>query len=149
MESNVLRKSTGNILAWRFFARTPRIRQIVKICDVLDRFLQNPFWFFLYMYIWLYIYIYIYVRMYVCNYNHVYIYIYIYICVCTHVYLYIYINERKIVPEEIYHLEEVRRISKAAGQRKQGAWTKLWVQKTELSHGVTSSTWNLQNYVSL
>ena len=31
-----------------FFARTPsRIRRIVKICDVVDRFFRKPFWFFL------------------------------------------------------------------------------------------------------
>ena len=47
MESNVLKRSTDNIVASMFFARTPsRIRRIVKICDV-DRFLRNPFWFFL------------------------------------------------------------------------------------------------------
>ena len=26
--------------------RTPRIRRIVKSCDVVDRFLRKPFWFF-------------------------------------------------------------------------------------------------------
>ena len=34
------------------------------------------------------------------------------------------INKRKIVLEEIHHLEEVRCIDTAAAQRKQGAWTK-------------------------
>ena len=39
LESNVLAKSTNNIVASRFFALTPsRIRQIVKICDVVDLF---------------------------------------------------------------------------------------------------------------
>ena len=31
---------------------------------------------------------------------------------------------REMVSEEIHHLEEVRRIATAVGQRKQGAWTK-------------------------
>ena len=44
MESNALEKSTNNSVASRFFARTPRIRRIVKICDV-NRFLPKPFWF--------------------------------------------------------------------------------------------------------
>ena len=49
MESKALVKSTNNIVAsWGFFAHTPsRIRQIVKICDVVDLFLQEPFCFFL------------------------------------------------------------------------------------------------------
>ena len=34
MESNALEKSTNNIVAWRFFERTPRIRPIVKIVDL-------------------------------------------------------------------------------------------------------------------
>ena len=43
-----LEKSTNNMVACRFFARTPsRILQIVKICDVVDLFLRKPFWFFL------------------------------------------------------------------------------------------------------
>ena len=43
-----LEKLTNNIVASRFFARTPsRIRRIVKICDVVNRFLRKPFWFFL------------------------------------------------------------------------------------------------------
>ena len=40
MKSNALDKSTNNS---EFFARTPKIRRIVKICDVVDRFLQKPF----------------------------------------------------------------------------------------------------------
>ena len=48
MESKALAKSTIYIVVSRFFARTPsRIRRIVKICDVVDRFLRKPFWFFL------------------------------------------------------------------------------------------------------
>ena len=47
MESKVLEKYTTNIVASRFFARTPsRISRIVKICDLVDRFLRKPFWFF-------------------------------------------------------------------------------------------------------
>ena len=43
-----LGKSTNSIIASRFFARTPsRILRIVKICEVVDLFLQKPFWFFL------------------------------------------------------------------------------------------------------
>ena len=34
------------------------------------------------------------------------------------------INKRKTVSEGIHHLEEIRRIGTAVGQRKQGAWTK-------------------------
>ena len=33
-------------------------------------------------------------------------------------------NRRKMVSEEIHHLEEVRCFATAVGQRKQGAWTK-------------------------
>ena len=49
MESKALVKSTNNMVASRFFfACTPsRIRQIVKIGDVMDLFLRKPFWFFL------------------------------------------------------------------------------------------------------
>ena len=47
MESNAEEKSTNNIVASRIFASTSRIRRIVKICDVVDRFLRKPFWFFL------------------------------------------------------------------------------------------------------
>ena len=43
-------KSTNNIVASRIFARTPRIRQIVKICDIVDLFLRKPFCFFLSMF---------------------------------------------------------------------------------------------------
>ena len=50
MESKALVKSTNNIVACRFFACTPsRLRQIVKICEVVDLFLRKPFWFFLSM----------------------------------------------------------------------------------------------------
>ena len=54
-ESNALQKSINK--CWlRFFTRTPsKIQQIVKICDVVDRFLRKPF----------------------CH-------IYIYICVCAY-----------------------------------------------------------------
>ena len=46
MKSKAFAKSTNNIVASRFFARTPsRIQQIVKICDVVDLFLRKPFWF--------------------------------------------------------------------------------------------------------
>ena len=34
------------------------------------------------------------------------------------------LNKRKMVSEEIHHLEEVRRFATTVGQRKQGAWTK-------------------------
>ena len=34
------------------------------------------------------------------------------------------INKRKIILEEIHHLEEVKHIATAVGQMKQGAWTK-------------------------
>ena len=48
MESKALEKSTNDIVAFRFFAHTPsRIQRIVKICDIVDRFLRKPFWFFL------------------------------------------------------------------------------------------------------
>ena len=42
------------------------------------------------------------------------------------------INERKIVSEEIIHLEEVTRIPTAIRQRKQGAWTK-WVRAKDIT----------------
>ena len=38
MESNDLEKSTSRSVGSRFFKRSPRIRQIVRICDVVDRF---------------------------------------------------------------------------------------------------------------
>ena len=41
------RSRKNNIVASRFFARTSRIRRIVKICDVVDRFLPKPFWLLL------------------------------------------------------------------------------------------------------
>ena len=48
MESNALEKLTNHSVASRFFARKPsRIRPIVQICDIEDRFLRKPFWFFL------------------------------------------------------------------------------------------------------
>ena len=48
IESKAFVKSTNNIVACRFFARTPsRILRIVNICKVKDRFLRKPFWFFL------------------------------------------------------------------------------------------------------
>ena len=47
MESKALEKLKNNIIASRFFARSPsRIRRIVKICNVKDPFLRKPFWFF-------------------------------------------------------------------------------------------------------
>ena len=46
------------------------------------------------------------------------------------------LNKRKMVSEEIHHLEEVRRFATAVGQRKQGAWTK-WESATD--RAVTSS----------
>ena len=50
MESKAFVKSTNNIVACRFFACTPsRILQRVNICEVVDLFLQKPFWFFLRM----------------------------------------------------------------------------------------------------
>ena len=42
--------SIFHIVAFRFFSCTPsRILQIVNICEVMDLFLQEPFWFFLRM----------------------------------------------------------------------------------------------------
>ena len=50
MESKALVKLTNNSIASRFSARTPsRIRPIVKICDVVDLFIRQPFRFFLSM----------------------------------------------------------------------------------------------------
>ena len=50
MESKAFVKSTNDIVACNFFARTPsRILRIVYICEVLDLFIWNPFWFFLRM----------------------------------------------------------------------------------------------------
>ena len=46
MESNALEKLMNNV-ASRHFARSPSIRRIIKICDVVDRFLRKLFWFFL------------------------------------------------------------------------------------------------------
>ena len=39
IESNALQKSMNKIVASRFFGQTPKIRRIVRICDVVDRFL--------------------------------------------------------------------------------------------------------------
>ena len=48
MESKALVKLTNNIVACRFFECTPsRIWWIVKICEVVDLFFWEPFWFFL------------------------------------------------------------------------------------------------------
>ena len=50
MESKALVKSTNSIFTRGFFAHTPsRILRIVNICEVMDLFLRNPFWFFLRM----------------------------------------------------------------------------------------------------
>ena len=49
------------------------------------------------------------------------------------------INKRKMLSEEIHHLEKVRCIATALGQRKQGTWTK-WE-----SHEAILSTWNPRN----
>ena len=50
MESKSFVKSTNNIVACRFFARTPSIiLRIVNICEVMDLCLRKPFWFFLRM----------------------------------------------------------------------------------------------------
>ena len=46
MESKALENSINNIVASRFFASTPRIRRIVKICYVEDQSLRKPFCFF-------------------------------------------------------------------------------------------------------
>ena len=52
MESNALEKSINNSVASRLFARSPsKIRWIVRICDVVDRFFQKLFWFFLRIYL--------------------------------------------------------------------------------------------------
>ena len=50
MESKALVKWTNDIVAYRFFTRMPsRILQIVNICEIVDLFLQKPFWFLLRM----------------------------------------------------------------------------------------------------
>ena len=47
MKPNVLRKSTNNSVTSRFFALAPSmIQRIVRISDVVDRFLLKPNWFF-------------------------------------------------------------------------------------------------------
>ena len=38
------------VLPRGYFARTPMIRWIVRIYDVVERFLRNPFWFFLWIF---------------------------------------------------------------------------------------------------
>ena len=43
MELNALEKSTNESVASRIFERTPKIWRIVRICDVVDRFLRKPF----------------------------------------------------------------------------------------------------------
>ena len=45
MESNVLEGYTNKNIVSRFFARTPKIWEIVRICYV-DQFLRKLFWFF-------------------------------------------------------------------------------------------------------
>ena len=42
MESNALEKSMNNSVASRFLGHM----MIVRICEVMDRFLRKPFWFF-------------------------------------------------------------------------------------------------------
>ena len=45
---DALEEFTNRSVASSSFARTPsKIQQIVRICDVVDRFLRKPFWFFL------------------------------------------------------------------------------------------------------
>ena len=52
MESKALVKSTNINVACRFFARTPsRILRMVNICELVDLFLREPFWFFLSMFL--------------------------------------------------------------------------------------------------
>ena len=51
------------------------------------------------------------------------------------------INKRKMFSEEIHHLEEVRYIATAIGQGNKVYEPSGRMQKTELSHGATSSTW--------
>ena len=46
MESNALKNSKNRCVASRFFARTPKIWGIVRICNFVDRFPRKPFWFF-------------------------------------------------------------------------------------------------------
>ena len=65
MESKALVKSTNSIVTGSIFAHMPsRILRIVNICEVVDLFLQKPFWFFLRMLL---------------THTHIYIYIYIYL----------------------------------------------------------------------
>ena len=58
------------------------------------------------------------------------------------------LNWRKMASGEIHHLEEVRRFIIAVGHRKQRHGLSGRMQKTELSHGETLSTWNQSNLVS-
>ena len=52
MDSNTFKISTNKCVVLRFFARTPlMIRQIVRICEVVGRFLRKPWQFFRYKYI--------------------------------------------------------------------------------------------------
>ena len=47
METNALEKFTNKSAAWWFFTQTFMIRRIVRICDVVDRFLVfDSFWEF-------------------------------------------------------------------------------------------------------
>ena len=54
-------------------------------------------------------------------------------------------NRRKMVSEEIHHLEEARRFATSVRQGNRVLGLSERVQKTELSHGETSSTWNQRN----
>ena len=48
MDLNTLEKSTNNSVALRFFPQTTSMIQlIVRICEVVEQFLQKPFWFFI------------------------------------------------------------------------------------------------------
>ena len=51
MKLNVLKKTTNNSVALRFFAHTPMIWQILRISEAVKQFLQKPFWFFLRMFL--------------------------------------------------------------------------------------------------
>ena len=51
IESNAFEKSINISIAGTFFDFTPSIkRRMVNICPVVDRFVLNPFWFFLRIY---------------------------------------------------------------------------------------------------
>ena len=48
LELNVFEKSMNNSFTSKFLAHFfSMIRLITRICDVVDRFLRKPFWFFL------------------------------------------------------------------------------------------------------